>query len=247
MVETESYFEYNGRKSTDFGLRILNELEFTAPARDIELVKVVGLDGDLAIDNGRYRGFDKRIPVKLKVPDDKTISQVVDEITEWLLDDVGWYPLKLSMYPGYDYMAMHYERLSITDSLRHFGRAVIVFRMKPNKYVQNQTTSPVNSGQNLENPTYRIAKPLIHITGNGNIDVKNNGVNWIHLIGLDNEIFIDSQIMSAYSSDGRLQNNKMLSNLRPLFPVLNPGDNIITWTGDVTSIEILPRWELLAN
>lgn len=247
MVETESYFEYNGRKSTDFGLRILNELEFTAPARDVEFIEVAGVDGDIAIDKGRYKSFDKRIPVTLYIPKGKTLSDTVDEIVAWLLGTSGWHSFKLSMYPGHDYVAMFHEKLPIEDALRHFGRAVLYFRMKPNKYITGQSSEVINNGQNIENKTYRIAKPLIVVRGNGDIDFQNNGTNWMHLRGVDQELIIDSKTMTAYSSDDRLQNNRILSNLRPLFPVLTPGDNIITWSGEVTSVEILPRWEVLAT
>ena len=29
------------------------------------------------------------------------------------------------------------------------------------------------------------------------------------------------------------------------FPVLDPGDNSISWTGAVTKVEIVPRWRCL--
>ena len=44
--------------------------------------------------------------------------------------------------------------------------------------------------------------------------------------------------MNAYKGD-LLQNNKMLTGT---FPKLAAGVNDISWTGDVSKIEIIPRW-----
>jgi phage-related protein len=44
--------------------------------------------------------------------------------------------------------------------------------------------------------------------------------------------------MNAYKGD-TLQNNKMLVGA---FPKLAAGDNNISWAGNVTKIEIVPRW-----
>lgn len=49
---------------------------------------------------------------------------------------------------------------------------------------------------------------------------------------------LDSENMNAYKGD-TLQNNKMLVGA---FPKLAAGDNNISWAGNVTKIEIVPRW-----
>ena len=47
--------------------------------------------------------------------------------------------------------------------------------------------------------------------------------------------------MNAYK-DKQLQNNKMLTTL---FPKLAAGANNISWIGNVTKVEIIPRWTKL--
>ena len=47
-------FYYDGRSSIDFGMVISGSGTFGAPQRDVEMVPVLGRNGDLIIDNGRY-------------------------------------------------------------------------------------------------------------------------------------------------------------------------------------------------
>lgn len=51
-------------------------------------------------------------------------------------------------------------------------------------------------------------------------------------------IEIDGEIMNAYKGD-LLQNSKMVTEL---FPKLTAGANNISWAGNVTKVEIIPRW-----
>jgi len=242
-VIIESFFEYKGRKSNEFGLVVSNDLAFTTPERDVELFEVPGLDGDLIIDKGRLKGFDKQFTVSLMVPDGKTIDRSAKEISEWLRSDVSWDKLTFSGYEGYFYEAICYESFDIQDVLKTFGKAVITFRCKPYKYKNDgQVPLTVIGGQTLFNPEKRMAKPLIKITGTGNITLKNNGTDWLILTSVDGYITIDSAQMSVHK-DGLQQFQKMNANLKPLFPVLISGSNVITWTGTVTKVEITPKWE----
>lgn len=48
------YFDFDGVKSSDYGVLISEENTFGAPARDVEEITVPGRDGNLTIDNGRF-------------------------------------------------------------------------------------------------------------------------------------------------------------------------------------------------
>lgn len=86
------------------------------------------------------------------------------------------------------------------------------------------------------------SKPRITITGGGTINLSLNGEQ-IFVINLGNEgqITIDSAQMEAYN--GSLLKNRLVTgdydNL-----VLNVGENTLSWTGDVSKVEIenYSRW-----
>src|SRR5690625_1393895 len=239
-----AYFEYKGISSLDMHLRILNEIYFPSPEADIEFVEIMGMDGELAIDNERLIDIHFPSPAVLKAPSDKTVEEMAKEISNWIKNDIGWYPLRFSGSPKYEYIAMCYEQFDIEETLKRFGKTVITFRLKPYKRFRDDETIVLTDGQTLINPSQRIAKPLIHIEGHGDITLTNNGKDWLVLTGVDRHITVDSESMNVFRNNV-VQFTKMKSHLRPLFPVLYVGNNKIEWTGNVTKVELTPRTEVV--
>ena len=87
-----------------------------------------------------------------------------------------------------------------------------------------------------------VSKPTLTINGSGDIGISLNG-NQIFQIALGDEeyITIDVANMEAYK-DGVLKNRLVQGDYNNF--LLEPGDNIISFTGDITSAEILnySRW-----
>lgn len=82
------------------------------------------------------------------------------------------------------------------------------------------------------------SRPLMILKGNGTVEIKVNGLakfTYTFPEG-ESEVYIDSEIEEAYLG-AELKNRNMLGE----FPVLVPKTNKIEWSGDVESIEILPR------
>lgn len=234
------WFEYKGINSRDMYLRIVNDISFPSPEADIEFIEVLGKDGELAVDNERLKGIDFRIPVQLRLPQNLDINTVAMEINEWLKTDIGWHPLRFCGFPKHEYTAICYEQFDIQETLRRFGRTVITFRLKPYKKKINSRMIELKNGTTLISNSNRTSKPFIKIEGTGDISLKNNGVDWLILRNVDESIIIDSEMMSVYKGD-RPQFDKMNGTLRPLFPLMTPGRNKITWEGNVTKVEIDPR------
>lgn len=235
----KAWFEYKGINSLDMNLRIVNNIIFPSPEADIEFVEVVGRDGELAVDNQRLKGVNFPIPVRLKP--NVSVSSAATRISEWLKGDIGWHPLRFSGSPEYEYSAICYEQFNIQETLKRYGKTVITFRLKPYKRRTDKRVFTLTNGDKIYNPEKRISKPRICIEGNGDIAFQNNGMDWLLLLGVDGSITVDSEMMSVYKGD-RNQFDKMISTLSPMFPALEPGGNKITWTGNVSKIEIDPRW-----
>jgi len=87
-----------------------------------------------------------------------------------------------------------------------------------------------------------ISRPIMTIYGSGNINLNLNG-SQIFLIELGEEqyITIDGQQFEAYK-DGVLKNRLVTGNYENF--VLNAGKNILSWSGDITQINIdkYSRW-----
>ena len=84
------------------------------------------------------------------------------------------------------------------------------------------------------------AYPVIKITGSGDITFTCNGKT-IALNDVDTSVTLDSGAKIALDDLG----NNFLANTVGTFPILQKGDNSISWTGSVTSVEITRnmRWK----
>ena len=78
------------------------------------------------------------------------------------------------------------------------------------------------------------------IYGSGDIAININSQTLI-LKGINSYIEVDSKIKNCFKNvNGVITNcnNQMYST----FPILEVGENNISWAGAVTKIEIMPRW-----
>ena len=114
------------------------------------------------------------------------------------------------------------------------------FRCKPFWYQSNvESVTLTASTSTITNPGSVYSEPVITVYGSGDITLM-VGTDIVELEGISGSITLDSQIHEAYSGTA-----SMNSAMSGEFPVLKPGQNAISWTGDVTKVEISPNWRYL--
>lgn len=244
MRKNRAYFRYKGIDSRDMYLYIVNDISFPSPEADIEFVEVLGRDGELAIDNERLKSINFSLPLQLKLPKNMHVEYMATQISNWLKSDMGWHSLSFSGSEDYEYIALCYEQFNIQQTLTNYGKTIINFKLKPYKKLKKESLLKLENGSILQNQQHRESKPLLKIKGNGDIELKNNDKDWLKLRGVDREIIVDSELMSVYKGN-RPEYDKMISTITPMFPILYPGCNKITWEGNVEELEILPRWVVI--
>ncbi|EJA6802743.1 phage tail protein, partial [Clostridioides difficile] len=88
------------------------------------------------------------------------------------------------------------------------------------------------------------------IEGAGDISIKINTqsivLRGVAENGILSDLIIDSEQMNVYriNKENNIivnENNKLFSD----FPILEEGENQISWEGDIKSIKINPRWNIL--
>ena len=89
------------------------------------------------------------------------------------------------------------------------------------------------------NPGSVYSEPLITLTGSGDITLM-VGTTIVELTGITSGIVLDCALKEAYLGNA-LMNDHMSGD----FPVLKPGLNGISRSGNVTSVVISPRWRFL--
>lgn len=234
------YLSFKGYSSLDFGLLINKKHSYKAPARDVTFISVPGRCGDLITDNGRYKNV--TIPYSLtllKNPNtNNNFAELTHTIKEWLLSESGYFPLCDSYDPTYYRLASYSDETDIEEELKNIGTVTLNFNCKPFKYSFEGANSIIfTSPGSISNPEYLPSSPYIKVVGSGDITLSFNNDSFL-FSGVDEFIEIDSEIMNAFKG-GESQNHKMKT---PKFPVLKPGENNISWVGNVTQLQIVPRW-----
>ncbi len=95
------------------------------------------------------------------------------------------------------------------------------------------------SGDTITNPGSVYSEPLITLTGSGDITLM-VGTTIVELTNISGSIVLDCALKEAYKGTA-LMNDHMSGD----FPVLKPGLNAVSWSGNVTRIVISPRWRYL--
>ena len=237
MLEKLPYFEFNGTNSLAEQLIIQSKNTFAGAARDLSFTSVPGRSGDLIIDNKRY----KNVTIKYKVAALEgvhDIREIAHRVKGWLSSEAGYFELTDSYDPDYFRLAAYADAYNLEQDLPCLGYSTIQFNCKPFKYrLDGKRPVLLGAAAHLQNPEFFTAKPYIKITGSGNITLSINSNSYVFK-NVSEYIEVDSEIMDAFKGSVN-ENAKMFT---PTFPELVRGDNYISWTGTVTSVEIVPRW-----
>lgn len=99
-----------------------------------------------------------------------------------------------------------------------------------------------NPETQIYNPTRFEAKPLLKVTGYGTLGIGDRSVIITGTAG--QEIYIDCEIMEAWSLNGSviIPRNDYVQYVGNKFPVLASGVNGISMSGNITRVEVVPRW-----
>ena len=231
----KDYIIWKGINSRTVGITVTELPEIILPEERVTFTDVPSLSGSLAQTEGVDVYKDITLAVKCYIQNPTV--QAVQAVASFFR---GAGRLELPNRPDGYYEARVINQISFAKILR--GNAprtfTVNFRCKPFLHLYSgETAQTITSGAFLLNPTGIQAKPLITITGSGDITLL-VGVQIIELEGIEGGIVLDSELQEAYWNDA-LKNNCMTGE----FPVLGVGNTAISWTGgNVTSVNIIPRW-----
>ena len=235
-------FTYKGKSSKDMYLRVLNEVVFTSPTRDVNVIQIPGRDGDIIMNNGRYESVIRTVPCRLETPEDINVEQVINDINNWLIDEENDHELSWENDPDFKYLARIDNGVISQRFLSRFGHATINFRLQPIKYLRDSLIEQaVPTGTNLVNPFNIDANPVIRIIGSGDITIIFDEKPLV-LTDINEGCVIDSEKHMITSLDGRVM---LFKSMRSPFPVLKPRNNQITFSRSDIQVFITPRWGTL--
>jgi phage-related protein len=122
--------------------------------------------------------------------------------------------------------------------LRTLAPFDIGFDCKPQRFVKDGENAVVfTKSGSIFNQYGQIALPRITIYGQGSGWLTVGKVT-ISIYSIDGTLYLDSETQNAYNNNG----NQNMNIKAPVFPVLEDGESVIGWGGDIERIEIIPRW-----
>ena len=246
FYEDINSFTYGDKNSLDMGLVVYEkENIYGSPKPVITKVNIPGR-GDVILnnktdplDNDEYEDFTMIFKCYVMPEEYQNLETVAQNIKLWLYKNVQYTRLETSYEPNYYRLAYVAKEMTVEEiAAELLGTLEIEFTCHPYKYAcDGEKTLTLTKETNIFNTEGLTAYPYLKIHGTGAITLYIN--DRAHSFkNVEDYIEVDSALLNAYKGDV-LQNNKMLTTL---FPKLVPGENKIRWAGNVSKVDIVPRW-----
>lgn len=239
-----TYFTYNGRSSAEFGLHIEKKDVFSAPKYDAEFISIPGRSGDIINPNRRFANIKVTYTVFLARKNIAALAAVLRDIKGWLYSESDRYH---ELTDSYDAEYFRYGvisgNLDIEEQLNKVGSFTVTFNCKPFKYsfAGQEVLATGTKRLSVTNPTAFESRPYIKLYGSGAVTLTISSPDSTSLwtiSAIDEYIEIDSELMNCFK-DTVLKNDTVKG---AEFPALKPGVCTINCNGDVSRIEVVPRW-----
>ncbi len=231
----QDYFIWNGVDCRQYGIHVSEQPPITIPAERNTQTNVPGRPGSLTQVEGDDVYDDLILTATCFISDPAQIPA----IAAWMK---GKGKVTFANRTGGYYEARIVNQIPFEKVLRGNPHCsfVVNFRCFPFWYQENVADITVTaSGTMITNPGSVYAEPMITVYGSGDITLM-VGTTIVELENISGSIVVDCVLKEAYQGSN-LMNDHMTGD----FPVLHPGANGVSWTGDVTRVVIRPNWRFL--
>ena len=226
---------FNNKSSADCRIQVAHPPGYAYPERDYTITHIPGRNGDIIQDNGCYKNVERTYEVSFDAPNED-FATYANAVSAWLHSTTGYARLEDSYEPNYYRMATYQESNIFENLYNQAGTATIVFECKPQRFLKTgDNTITIQNSLTIVNPTGFEAYPLFKVTGTSGVLTVNG--NSITFSSIDDFVMLDCELQDAYK-----ETTNKNSTVSGTFPVLKPGSNTISWTGDISSVTMKPRW-----
>lgn len=239
-------FTFDGENSLESGVYITGEAVFNAPERVVEMVSVPGRDGDIAIDEGRFENIPVTYPAGCFADNMADFAEKIANFRNILAARFTYKRLTDTYHPEEFRKGVYRSGLEV-DAVQQnrAGEFDIEFDCMPQRWlVSGETAQTFAATGTITNPTLFGAKPLLKVTGAGNLTVGERTMTLIARSSSSSVLWIDCDSQEAWEvvSGANVSRNDYVQNAGELFPVLNGGENDVILGSGITRVEIVPRW-----
>lgn len=229
----------NNKPLSDFQTFFDTSQTFIMPERDVEFVSVAGRNGDLLLDNNRYKNVD--IPFNLFIREDFKYNYT--QLMNFIHSQEGYVRIETTTEPDVFRLGKLVSVVTPnTGAFLHYGSFTLVFNCKPQKYLKSgEDVIKLYDGDEIQNPTLQTAKPLLLLYGAGKIMFYDGyGAESITLadVGQIGATYVDCETENAYL--GNTNMNPYVT-IAEGFPTFKEGITEISISG-FAYVECFPRW-----
>lgn len=236
MKLNASRIKINGIYTDEKGVFPKGRYEVPTAEEDVEFIEIKGRDGELTKKYG-YKNIPFPVTFYMHADSFKTAFR---KAKPFLLnaktiqvddDDEVFYKVKsVKINPA-------------ENTMRTFGEFEVEFTLDPYMYEINNEPITITSRTVIKNDGHKTL-PIItaQVSGTGKIYVNDQE---IIIQNVNGSITIDSEMKNAYrkSPTGLIAEN-MNKHMIGHFPVLQHGDNVVEFSGNISKLEVIPnrRW-----
>ena len=231
----DHYFIFDGKSSLDFTAIIDGNKTFGSAERDVEEFQIPGRNGNLTIDNGRFKA--------VKISYDgfivKDFENNAESFRNFLTKDSQYHRLEDTIHPDEYRLAMYAGPFDPKVVFLEAGSFTISFTARPERFLKSgeKEIEITTSAVRVYNPSFFTAKPIIKVvSGSGPINV---GSTIITLTANAGNTIIDCETEDARR--GTVNMNQFIERTTGGFPALPPGETAIS-CGENMVVQLIPRW-----
>ena len=229
---------FNGVSSEELGIVVEHPPNYEIAKRRYEIIQVPGRNSDIIIDNNCFDNVDRNYEIAIG-QEGGDFTLFASRMADWLSSGSGYCRLEDTYEPDYYKMAVMSDPGEVINILQQAGRTTVTFNRRPERFLKmGERFVDVRNGSILTNPTKYTAKPIIEVSGKGSGSIT-VGRRTIEIKNITNTITIDSELQDVYSN-GINQNGNIIA--PEGLPILEAGENVISYSGGITKVTISPRW-----
>lgn len=229
----------NKDSKKDYNLYLEEVPNFPVANAQYETIDIPGRDGSVNIFE-KYP--DLVIPIKFVFISGRDFWIRKSSITQWLNSKANS-PLYYSEDKSMFYNVKKIVLSDFTTEGNKIRRVAANFTIESYMYLyEGNEIIEINSPTKIYNGrATHISLPYLKIYGSGDINLNiNNRVTQFK--NISDFIEIDSKKPNCYKTINGIITNSNDSMFSSIFPYLDPGENEISWSGNLSKIEIIPRW-----
>ena len=229
----KNYFIFNGTHSDDIGVHVLKMPGITRANERIHSFSIPGRSGNLHESEKAFDNYTKSVECLVAKGAD------IDRMASILR---GSGTIIFSNEPERVYRVTIINQIDIAYAAKKFRNFLLQLDTHPFKFSASPLDDEIiaTSAVTFYNRGSWESEPIIEVYGSGNVTLTINNKPYI-LKNISGSVTVNSEMMEVYKGIENKNNTFEADE----FPILNTGENTISWSGSVSKVVIQPNWRWL--